>query len=255
MQAYITIVSLNILYDPKIDENSPHHFGHRWAAIQEEIKGADIVSLQEVHTGFLERVAEYAKGHGYELLHCLYHVPRQTHLATLVRSPLYVSHAVHSAPGTYSKALSVMIEHEGQSYTVFNVHLPLDIKVVGERLAATKAFLKAAAATRNAVLIGDWNTLPGRGDAQQFEVARAYGELVPWAFGGAPPATFWGFPNEAEELRGYGTPTILDHLFVTPGIEVALAECRHRFVEVDGQRMGISDHMPCHAHLRASPAK
>jgi hypothetical protein len=31
---------------------------------------------------------------------------------------------------------------------------------------------------------------------------------------------------------------------------VLAAECRHRFIEVGGVRMGLSDHMPCHVHVR-----
>jgi endonuclease/exonuclease/phosphatase family metal-dependent hydrolase len=245
------IVSLNVLYDPRIATESPHHFTNRWALIQEELQGADLILLQEVHVDFLPLVSEFADKSGYLLVHHLCHVPRQVHLATLIRRAQYLSHAVHHAPGTFSKALSATIDDGGAIYTIFNVHLPLDIKGTGERMAATSAFVRAAALTRNSVLIGDWNALPGNGDASQLECASSFGVVVPWDFLGFPPSTYWGFPQEKEELRGYSTFAILDRVYANRGVDVALAECRHKFVEIGGARMGISDHMPCHVHLRA----
>lgn len=245
----IRIISLNVLYEPKIAESSPYHFFRRWPAIQNTIRQADVVNLQEVHESFMPAVEQFATSAGYLIAECLYHKLRRMHLVTLVKSSLgLASSASYGAVGTFSKMLSVTVGR----YTIFNVHLPLDINVVGERMVATKAFLTIASETVGAVLVGDWNTLPGRGDIAQLEFARNLrGKLITWAFGdGVPRSTYWGFPHENESIQGYNEPTILDHAYAGPDIDVILAECRHEFIEVDGVRMGISDHMPCHVYVR-----
>jgi endonuclease/exonuclease/phosphatase family metal-dependent hydrolase len=242
------VVSLNVTYEPKIEEASPYHFFNRWPAIQGEISGADVIHLQEVHVSFLPLVKEFADREGYTMVECLYHTLRQMHLVTLVNEGQYVSHAVHSAKGTYSKALAVRVAWGNR--TLFNVHLPLDIKNVGERMAATRAFVGAAADIKNALVLGDWNTLPGRGDSEQLEFAQEIGTIVDWDFGAAPKTTFWGYPHEEEHLRKYNSPAVLDRLWIGPRCEfkVTTAKCCHVFVE--GGEMAIADHFPLHVHLR-----
>jgi endonuclease/exonuclease/phosphatase family metal-dependent hydrolase len=241
------LVSLCVTYEPKIEESSPYHFFQRWPAIQKEIRGADVIHLQEVHTSFLPLVEEFAQREEYIMLQCLYHVPRQTILVTLLRGPLYMSHAVHAAPDTYAKALSTTVRWRDTNCTLFNMHLPLDIKCVGERMAATRAFVEAAAAIENSIILGDWNTLPGRYDVGQLEFARTKGEVVPWDFGGAPETTFWGYPHEEERLQGYNESAILDRLWIGPrrGFKVTAAVCQHVFIG----DMAIADHFPCRVCL------
>ncbi len=266
----LTIVTLNVCYDPRIEITSPYHFNQRWPHIQANIQShaqgdtqsTVVIALQEVHTDFLEKIHEFATLHNYTAITCLYHEPRQTHLVTLVQTARYISSGTHSAPGTSSKMVSVLIElpsytteggdHYEEIYcTVFNVHFPLDIYNTGERLRATKTFLRTMTNTNQPILVGDWNTLPNLGGFDQLDMAAEMGTLVKWSFPqDAPRSTFWGYPHETDkELHGFNSPTVLDHLLVGRGIGIVRAECKHIFIDIEGIHMMLSDHALCVAQL------
>ncbi len=260
-----TIVTLNVLYDSRIALDDPHNFAYRWPIIAETINTADVIALQEVHVGFITIIAEFAVRNGYTMNSCIVHAIRQVHLVTLVRTPMYVGCAVHSAPNTYSKALAVTVrggenDTSGPSAydtysTIFNVHLPLDIQVAGERLVATRAFITAASQVKHSIIIGDWNTLSGRGDDAQLEAVTTAGmKIVDWKFvKDAPHATYWGYHFESPQLRGFNTPTILDRMAVGRDITVISATCKHIFIKVNDIEMAISDHFPCRARVQLLP--
>lgn len=86
MQDPLKLVSLNVLHEPKIAADSPYHFTRRWPAIQEEIRGSDVVLLQEVHEGFLPAIGAFAGANGYVLADGAYHTVRKTHLGSQTRA-------------------------------------------------------------------------------------------------------------------------------------------------------------------------
>ena len=250
-EATLSVVSLNVAYDPRVDEQDVYHFNLRWPAIQEEVHAAEVILFQEVHEDWLPRTRAFAAELGHKHFQQLYHTTRMTYLVTLVKAGLYSSHAVHQAPGTYTTSLAVTVMKNQEFLTLFNVHLPLDLKVTGERLASTVGFINVAS-TDKSVILGDWNTLPGMGDTEQLELAGKCGRVVPWTFEGGPETTVWGYPAEATPYQQYNTPSVLDRLFVHGDQEVLSAVCRHKFIQVGGQEMAISDHLPCHVVLGMS---
>jgi len=250
----LAVSSLNVAYDPRIEDGSPFHFHHRWPAIQDELRHGEVILLQEVHEDWLPKTRAFAAALGCRHFEQMYHTYRKTYLVTLVRFELYSSHAVHQAPNTYTTSLAVTVQKNGDRLTLFNVHLPLDLKMAGERMASTTGFLNVASADKSAIL-GDWNTLPGKGDSEQLQAAGDCGRIIPWDFDGAPETTVWGYPIEDPRYQQYTTLSVLDRLFVHGPTEVLSAVCHHKFIEVGGAQMALSDHLPCHVVFSmAAPA-
>lgn len=256
MASAARIVSLNLLYDPRITADHFYHFSTRWPRIVEWLarEGAPFtaICLQEVHVDFLPTVDAYAEQEGLVAPRVLYHTPRQCYLVTLVPREIYVQHCVHAHADLYPKALTVHVSVGGITIPVTNVHLPLDAKVEGPRLKATEVFARAAAQSKRAVMVGDWNTLPGRGDAEQLTAARMLLRVVGWEFDDGVESTYWGYPHETEDLQAYAAPAVLDRLAVGASVDVTSAVCRKVFVELGGARVAISDHFPCVAEATFS---
>ncbi len=238
------IVSLNVLNDPRIAPDSPHHFFQRWPRIRQVIGRADVVALQEVHETFLGTIEEYADESGMRMTSALYHTVRSTHLVTLVPKDWYQGHDVSYYPDTYTATLSVSVG----GHRVTNVHLPLDARDAGERRAATRAVVGRNGGP-SSIVIGDWNTLPGLGDDNQLSSATEQGmRMVDWKIVGEVEATAYGFPHEAPCFQKFTNPAILDRAAVGNDVNLVLAECRHDFGP-DG--WPVSDHFPCWLEVSA----
>lgn len=233
------IVSLNVLNDPRIAPDSPRHFSARWPRIRQVLDTADVAALQEVHQSFLPVIAEYAEGRDMRVASALYHKIRATHLVTLVPKDRYVGHDVSYYGASYTATLTV---HLGGGIRVTNVHLPLDARDAGERRATTREVV-ARSAGPGAIIVGDWNTLPGLGDREQLQAAEdAEMSLVEWTISGDVPTTVYGFPHEEPRFQGFCSPAVLDRAAVWPDVAVESAVCLQEFGP-DG--FPVSDHFPC----------
>jgi endonuclease/exonuclease/phosphatase family metal-dependent hydrolase len=256
----IKAMSLNVMFDYSVRET--HDFFKRWPEIQKLIDGIDLVMLQEVHESFLDTVKKFARERCYNLVDHLYHKTRKTYLVTLSskRCMFRSSYIVH-ASDTDNQMLVVRGAPGGFPMHIGNVHLPFDSKCTGKRIKATEIFLEHAVACDDSIVIGDWNTLPGRGDKDQLKIAADLGEIVPWTMVDnldveplnkeMVQSTFYGFPREKSEYRGFSSPVVFDHLWIpsdqnySKRFRIKKAMCLHKFITVDEIQMAISDHFPC----------
>jgi len=246
----LSCVTLNVLFDPRIPSHSPEHFYQRWPHICDlfKQKNVQVITLQEVHEEFLESVDRFAHSTRFKSTRRLYHTIRNTYLVTLWRCELEcISMGSYESLGHYSKMLVVNLVWNDRILSFCNVHLPLGASNPQERLIATRDFLRTAAMGGLFIFVGDWNTLPKRGDVEQLDIADQVGRLVPWKFPDTLECetTFYGFSHESVEYRGYNKPVVLDRLCVATGLHVWDAVCEHHFCEIGGRTVPISDHMPC----------
>lgn len=246
----LRLCSLNVLYDPRISEDSDYHFSKRWPHIEDVIRDCHVVFLQEVHQGFLPTVSDFAKKEGYSMKNTTYHTIRNTDLVILYNDQCHLNFdSVVSLPGCYSKSLHVNVTYNNIVYNLYNVHFPLDAQCKGERLAATKGFSKMVLNAPRSIMVGDFNVLPKKHGEVQVDILSKEGgaKLIPWQFYNTEhETTFWGFPYEIEALREYNAPAVLDRAYATTDLTVSHAICSHIFINKD---MAISDHMPCFIKL------
>ena len=233
------------MYHEKIPEDSPYHFNQRWGAIVDLFKreNPDVITLQEVHEGFLGQIEVFANDCGYDVASVMYNKYRQCYLVTLSKTGSRSCYSVVHVDGSYTKALAVYFE----SLVVMNIHLPLDRQNLGERVHATSVIAQFVATHDRAVMIGDWNTLPDCRGWEQLGVAEENGlKVVYWK---NCNTTFWGFPHEPENLREFNSPAILDRAAVK-NVNISSAECLPEFIS---DRCAISDHFPCKIDIDGKP--
>jgi len=254
--ADLSLVTLNLAYDPRIPTDSPEHFDSRWPRIVERLRStdADVIALQECHSDWLPLLSQFAEAHGYDVKSVRYHDIRSTHLVTMVRPELVAWHTTRYT-ASYTSTLTLVIMVGDRRVHVTNVHLPLDAACAGERVAVTTQ-VATEQIGRTSVVLGDWNTLPELGgDEQLTEFTRLGFSMVDWTFveddgrpSRYPRSTAWGFAHEPPRFREFTSPAVLDRAALSPTLEIVSAECVHDFR--DG--IPISDHFLCTLGVRLS---
>lgn len=254
----LTLVTLNLMYDPSYDEDHPWHFWQRWDAIQKATRGVDIICLQEAHSSWIETIDEFARVNNYIGNLVQYGgKKRDTYLITMMRPSLIPGNEPVSAAHKVDdqvRGLVTKIMWCDRSITLYNVHIQLAMRNANKRFLATKSVIDAARLDTNAVVVGDWNTIRGKTRLLQLGYAVDHGKLAQWKhFGGGvvvPKTTFYGSPREIDRLKGYSTPVELDQIFIRSQVLcVQKATCKHTFVD---NNVAISDHFPCYVTINCA---
>lgn len=228
----IKILSLNVLFDGRIEEKSEYHFNQRWQHIERffDEQKSNVILLQEVNIEFLKTIELYSEKNNLFMHKVLYHTPRKCYLVTL--SDKDVKCNIHSIKDEFNKGLS--IEYEG--FFIMNVHLPLDIKLEGHRLNVSKKLSLLTSKYKNSCMIGDYNMIPKIGDKEQTQAIFLSGlKLI------KPDVktTFYGFPHENERFQKFNNPAVLD--MMATNCDVKSIKCIQKFIK---EGLPLSDHFP-----------
>jgi len=192
-------------------------------------EGYDIGCFQEVHESYLKDFQNFAKENKLFMFSELYHNIRKCHLVSLCKKEPD-SIITISFNGEYNKGLGVIIDN----VLTINVHLPLDIKNVGERIRVTEKFAKFTSNFSKVIILGDYNTLPSKGDDEKHQIMKKY-NLKRVNVGNE--GTFYGYPHEPDSFKGY-TSDILDHIYHSEALQNEKTKCDQNIFE----SIPLSDH-------------